>query len=242
MVTLPELQRRLEKALSFTDPSIELVARLIVESDMGADATQNLRVALQEGGLGRQWNKVLNASRSKYLAEKIMSYLPEPNPTILDVLSGTGTLAKELRLRGCTVIETERFSDYGRCSNSHETVDFSRRQILQTRRFDAVIVVASIHHELSVDPFIGWMSTLHTNQYLIIENLRTEDTDCVLHERMDWFFNRCLNDFGAECPGWYWDKSQWEMVSQSLGDAHWLETIDNVPGIPFSYDSFLVNP
>ena len=68
MVTLPELQRRLEKALSFTDPSIELVARLIVESDMGADATQNLRVALQEGGLGRQWNKVLNASRSKYLA------------------------------------------------------------------------------------------------------------------------------------------------------------------------------
>ncbi len=241
MVPVLQFQRRLEKALSRTEPSIEPLACSILKSNMGPSSTDNIKRLLRESGLGHHWNTVLDAGRSTYLAEKIMSYLPESNSTILDVLSGTGTLANELRMRGCTVVETERFSDYGRSSASHATVDFSRRAILRNRPFDVVMVVTSIHHEPRVDPLIGWLSTLHTKQYLIIENLRTEDTDLALHERMDWFFNRCLNDFGAECPGWYWDKSQWEMIAQSLGNAHWQETLDNVPGIPFSYDLFLVN-
>ncbi|MGZ0049324.1 hypothetical protein [Brevibacillus gelatini] len=137
----------------------------------------------------------------------------------------------------------ERIAHYPGLKDTGRAWDFdTERTKLENVSADVAIVLASMHHEAELDKFIGWLSKLDKiKQFIIIENLRTSETDFELHQRMDWFFNRCLNDFGADCPGWYWDKKQWEVLLGSLGKVQWLYTMNDVPGIPFAYDLFVIN-
>lgn len=242
MVNIDIFTRRIARAIDFPEMYIQLIAKSILEADLTKSDNkleQFVKWQLKETGIGKRWNYILDQRRSEYLAKKIMNLLPEENPVILDILSGTGTVAEALRDLGCTVIETDRLSHYPKLSGSKKVLDLEEDwgQVSKISA-DVVLVLTSLHHESNLNQFIGKLATLKTKRFIIIENLRTEETEYDLHSRMDWFFNRCLNSFGAECPGWYWSREQWEILLGSLGNVQWKYTMDDVPGIPFTYDLF----
>ncbi|MFS0752928.1 hypothetical protein [Oceanobacillus sp. 1P07AA] len=233
-------QKRLSNALYKEENEIEELADYIISSSMDEQGEKQLKKYLADSGIGDHWNLILDKIRSGYLAEKIMYHIDVCSPKIIDVLSGTGTLASALRQKGAHVMEVERLEHYPNLQPNNNLVDLEDREILNNMEADALIVVASLHHEKELDKFLGWLSTIQANTIIIIENLKNRETNIETHKRMDWFFNRCLNNFEADCPGWYWDKSQWELVLSSLGDVKWEDNMSNVPGIPFDYDLFVV--
>lgn len=239
MIDKNEFTRRIALALNLPVDSISSIAASILEADFDEPWESLVRNQLKETGIVDQWNSILDFQRAEYLAQEIKSLIPKPNPVILDILSGTGTIATVLRSLGCQVIEVERLAHYPLLENSGFVLDFdTERRKLEGISADVAIVVAAMHHEADLDNFLGWIATLKIERVIVIENLRTSETDFDLHQRMDWFFNRCLNSFGAECPGWYWDQKQWEILLGSLGKVRWFNTMKDVPGIPFTYDVF----
>jgi hypothetical protein len=218
------------------------LARLLVDCDMTDGAAERVTALLHDRGLGPHWNRILDADRARYLASILARFLPKPGARVLDVLSGTGTVAAALRLRGFEVYEAERVDQFDRRPGPW-LLDIGSLQSEASRLRPAVVLVlASLHHEPDLDGMLGRLSQLEVPRLLVVENLRSQDTDADLHARFDWYFNRCLNSFGAECPGWYWTREQWALCLSSLGAVRWLMRMDDVPGIPFAYDLFEVMP
>ena len=214
------------------------LARELLSIDVSAADGAAIKRRLLGDGLATSWNDALDRQRASFLARRI-DELVDPCASMVDVLSGTGTLSAAIRERGHLVIEVERPRHYParRFGNFVSDIDAVAPTELTA---EVGLSVASLHHEESLDRFMGWLSQVSVERWIVIENLRDEETNADLHRRFDWFFNRCLNDFGAECPGWYWTSEQWLDVLSTLGEARWISRTAEVPGIPFAYDFFEV--
>ena len=238
MITPPRLAERLERVLQLDRSAASRLASIVLAT--GTRPHQEIGRELRFGGLARRWNKTLDADRARYLASVISGRILRDNCRILDVLSGTGSLARALREAGHTVVEIERLEQYGR-PRDEDTFDFALDKVhVAAEKYDAAIVVTVLHHEPHPDALIGWLAELDVEQYVVVENVRCREADVATHRLFDTFFNECLNDFGAECPGWYWTRQQWRVSLQSLGSPSEPETLHAVPGIPFPYDVFVI--
>lgn len=239
--------KRLADSINLPQEMVNPIAQFITDSKLNIlnhFSVIEAKKLLSKNNIGVNWNKVLDIKRAKYLAQIIFNLIKIENTLILDVLSGTGTVAKELRNLGCKVIEIDRLKNYPEVQKRKDRYLYDLEDEWDNvvdLYPDVVLVITSLHHEENIDYFLGRLANLNTKRFIIIENLRTEETDYILHQRMDWFFNNCLNDFGADCPGWYWDRKQWEQILSTLGNVEWKFSMNDVPGIPFSYDLFDIN-
>jgi hypothetical protein len=213
-----------------------MIATELLEADLTDGAAKSFKEALRTKQLDTRWNDVLDRQRASFLAAYLARGIRR-GLTILDILAGTGTVGAELRRLGYSVVEVERRRHYP--DRDRDCVDLDE-VVPETLDGDVAVVVASLHHEARLDYFIGWLSRLPVPRFVVVENLRDEETNPEMHYRFDWFFNHCLNEFGAECPGWYWTQEQWMDALSSLGEVRWLSRSGDVPGIPFAYDFFEV--
>ena len=236
-----EMRERIALAVGWPQARVDAVSDLLAQCPLDAAAQEALGLALKQVELGLWWNHVMDHHRAAYLAHKVQALVRGDGLRVLDVLSGTGTVARALRSRGARVHEVERLSMFPSLEPADDRYDLdTEAERVENLEVDVVLVAASMHHEVDLDWLIGWLSRLRTRQFLIIENLRSAAMTSEMHARFDWFFNRCLNQFGADCPGRYYTREQWSLLLSSLGVCQWKCEARDVPGMPFPYDFFLV--
>ncbi len=218
---------------------ITYIAKAAASQDQSETAALALRIILKESNLQKHWNHILDNERAHYLANILINQPGIGDRLIVDFLSGTGTVSKALRSYNRTVIEAENFNYYGRITPNNAW-DLSDCRTPDFKGAVAVIIT-SLHHEVNPVCRLIQLRKAGIEHAIVIENLRTSEFTSKFHAWFDWFFNRVLNEFDNECPGWYWTTSQWKCVLQSFNqNVEWHQTFNSVPGIPFSYDLFTI--
>ncbi|WP_330961993.1 class I SAM-dependent methyltransferase [Photobacterium sp. 53610] len=225
--------------------AIQRIAEILFTSQLNEDTAAILSTILETGGLGRRWNRILDCQRATRIADQLCQIIPLNSPKVLDLFSGTGTVGTALLERGWDVVAVEKKMFPHSEAGSLQCFDYEYcrdSNFFSESEFDVVLIVTSLHHEPDLDEVLGWITQLKTKRIVVVENLRCESITANIHCRFDWFFNHCLNDFHAPCPGWYWTQGQWEACLSTLGSPNWLLRDEAIPGIPFPYDYFMVIP
>ena len=177
----------------------------------------------------RFYNEVLDNCRSSTLARNIKNYL-KPDDKIIDIMCGTGTLTKTLENAGYNIEAIERESSlYGVKNFDYKNYD----QDCSIDHYDVSLLITVLHHEEKYWDLLE-LAMAHSDKIIIVENVIDKKHTQEIHEKIDEFFNRMLNQFSADCPGKHLSDIEWRILLSTLQvfKLTRVEKIGFVPGIP----------
>lgn len=177
----------------------------------------------------RFYNEVLDNCRSSTLARNIKNHL-KPDDRIIDIMCGTGTLTKTLQNSGHHIEAIERESSlYGAKNFDYKNYD----QDCSLDHYDVSLLITVLHHEEKYWDLLE-LAMAHSDKIIIVENVIDKKHTQEIHEKIDEFFNRMLNQFSADCPGKHLSDIEWRILLSTLQAFKLtrVEKIGFVPGIP----------
>lgn len=227
--------------LGFGSSEIE-ASTSAIGSLLASNSPDNLRLLgefLESSMIGRRWNRVLLADRAPFLAEFIA---PHSVGTVLDLLCGTGAVARSLqRLTGATVEMVERAGCDDGGIAAATVRDFnefrlSRRELA----YDTVLLCTVLHHEW--DPVTVLKMAVRTarRRIIIVENCIDDGCPRDYQELVDRIFNESLNRTSLPCPGSHKTRAEWLSLCSSFGEARAVAAVAEAPGIPLSHDLIVI--
>ncbi|MEW5289999.1 hypothetical protein ABW286_12525 [Erwinia papayae] len=175
------------------------------------------------------YNEVLDNCRSGTLARSIKNYL-KPDDKIIDIMCGTGTLTKALENAGYNIEAVERESAlYGVKNFEYKNYD----ENCSLGHYDVSLLITVLHHEEKYWNLLE-LAMAHSDKIIIVENVIDKRHTQEIHEKIDEFFNRMLNQFSADCPGKHLSDIEWRILLSTLQSFKLtrVEKIGFVPGIP----------
>lgn len=177
----------------------------------------------------RFYNEVLDNCRSSTLARSIKNHL-KPDDRIIDIMCGTGTLTKALQNAGYHIEAIERESSlYGVKNFDYKNYD----KDCSLDHYDVSLLITVLHHEEKYWDLLE-LAMAHSDKIIIVENVIDKKHTQEIHEKIDEFFNRMLNQFSADCPGKHLSDIEWRILLSTLQAFKLtrVEKIGFVPGIP----------
>ncbi|WP_285659551.1 hypothetical protein [Actinomycetospora sp. NBRC 106375] len=154
------------------------------------------------------------------------------------MLSGDGTLTKAISSHG-DVVAYERVGAYP-TPPAHPTRPFDEFTNIAPGGFDTLLVSTVLHHEDGLDELLHKLASARAERWIVVENSVTEQAPVALHEFVDLFFTHTLNDFALACPGQHRTVEGWTSILGAYGTVRLHAQLQRVPGIPFSYELFVV--
>lgn len=190
-----------------------------------------------QSGLRGSWNRVFAAERSAYLAEWLAPFLAAP---VLDLLAGDGHVAEELSKRVQPIRAAERVLG--------DAVDWSRTRVqfapfvadFVDAESETILLCAVLHHEEDPLALLRRISAWPAKRWVVVENCLDTRWDADIHQLIDLFFNRCLNNIQSYCGPRHRTAQDWAELLSRYGTIAHRERRDDVPGIPFPYDLYVV--
>jgi hypothetical protein len=198
---------------------------------------------LKRTGVRSEWNRVLARQRSEALAGWIGPYL---EPPVLDVLGGDFMVLLALVNNGLDAsacIGCERRSAYETDWDdlAFPVYDVPEPLELPSRYYRTALVSTVLHHEPDVQRLLEALAAGPAERWVVIENACDADNSEPFHLFVDEFFNRCLNTFDVPCVPQHRTVAQWCEILGNYGQASFAGVMEDVPGIPFPYQMFIVD-
>jgi len=183
------------------------------------------------------YNEILDNCRSNTLSKIIQTYL-EPTNKIIDIMCGTGTLTKKIESDGYHIEAIERESSlYGVKNFDYQNYN----EDCKLNHYDVSLLITVLHHEEKYWDLLE-LAMAHSDKVIIIENVIDKKHTQQVHEKIDEFFNRMLNQFSADCPGKHLSDIEWRILLSSIQSFKLtkVEKIGFVPGIPVPHYLYIL--
>ncbi len=198
---------------------------------------------LKRSGVWSEWNRVLASERSAALARWVAPHL---QPPVLDVLGGDFTVLRALvdkGLEASSCIGCERRSAYDAAWDElpFPVYDVPDPLELPSRQYQTALVCTVLHHEPDVRRLLDMLAAGPAQRWVVIENACDSENSEAFHLFIDEFFNRCLNTFDVPCVPQHRTVAQWCELLGNYGQASFAGVIQDVPGMPFPYQMFIVD-
>jgi hypothetical protein len=159
---------------------------------------------------------------------------------VADVLSGDGTLTRAISLVVEDLVAYERKGAYPDLP-VYPTKPFEHFREVLPGSYDCLLVSTVLHHEVELEELLASMMRVHARRWVAVENCISKSASVEFHEALDLFFNCILNQFDVDCPVNHRDAEGWLELLGKYGSARLVAQLDDVPGIPFPYEIFVVD-
>jgi hypothetical protein len=213
-----------------------------IRSLLGLERRSGLRAMgafLEWSDVGRRWNSALLSERGPFLAGLIA---PHTVGTVLDLLSGNGSVARSLRsLTGAEVAMVERPGCDAGDVSAGVALDFDHFQsVAPVAAYDTVLLCTVLHHEWEPVKLLDLAARVARRRIILIENCIDDACPADYQELVDLIFNESLTRTSLPCPGSHRSLAGWLALGARYGKARAVTSVPTAPGVPLSHDVIVI--
>jgi hypothetical protein len=201
-------------------------------------AFPGLSERLVASGLREAWNRVLSEKRSAALGRWVAGHV---EGTVLDLLCGDGRVGEWLSQQGMPVVLCEREAAYEVDREVHQAPFLPFEKLDAQFRADTVLVSTVLHHEPEPEPLMRLAAALGRARLVIVENGLEDQAPDDFQLLMDFFFNRCLNQFDVPAVARHCTPASWQASASRFGRPLLYQRREHLPGIPLPHHLFVID-